>query len=108
MAISIAFKRCADVEFIGNLFHQFAGDGGLGQPVPAVYAVFANDMDPVGLAAHRVGGDIVGDDPVPSLAVELRPRMVDHAVGLGGNAESPRGGLGAIREAATNIGNTRE
>src|SRR3546814_16788934 len=61
-------------------------------------------MDPVGLAAHRVGGDIVGDDPVASLAVELRPRMVDHVVGLGGKADQQRGALRALSEAGKNIG----
>src|SRR3546814_10546402 len=70
MAISIAFKGKALFEFIGDLFHQFAGNGRFGQPVPAVHTVLADDMHLVALAPHRVGGNIVRDDPVAPLRSE--------------------------------------
>src|SRR3546814_6080307 len=49
-------------------------------PVPAVYAVLTNDMHLVALAPHRVGGHIVRDDPVTSLARELRLRVGNEVV----------------------------
>src|SRR3546814_19590655 len=88
MAISISVKRCTFFELIGDLFHQFTRDGLFAHPVPAVYAVLTNDMHLVALAPHRVGGPIVRDDPVPSLARDLRPPVGHEVVRLGGETDT--------------------
>src|SRR3546814_18496282 len=73
-------------------------------PVPAVYAVFANDMHAVRFAAHRVGRNIVRDDPVTSLARELRLRMGNEVVRLGGKADQQRRALGTRGQPCEAIG----
>ena len=75
-----------------------------GQPVPAVYPVFANDMHPVAFAAHRVGGDIVRDDPVASLAREFRLGVGDDVVCFGGKADQQRRSLGGFGKACEDVG----
>src|SRR3546814_13265187 len=61
-------------------------------------------MNAVGFAAYRVGGDIVGDDPVAPFLRELRPRMVDYVVGLGSEADQQRWTLRAFRQSRKTVG----
>src|SRR3546814_14943489 len=73
-------------------------------PVPAVYAVLTNDMHLVALAPHRVGGHIVRDDPVTSLARELRLRVGNEVVRLGGETDQQRRALRTLGQPRENVG----
>ena len=72
--------------------------------MPALDAVGGDQMDLVGVAAHHVARDVVGDDPVAALARALGLRMLDHIFGLGGKADDELRPASARGEAGEDVG----
>ena len=74
-----------------NARDQVARDLFLARFGPVLDAVGGDQVNAVAVAAHHVARDVIGDDPVGALGDLLGDRLLDDALGLGGEAdEQPR------------------
>src|SRR6185369_6586465 len=91
------FKR------IGNPFDEAARDRVLGAFIPAFDAGRRDEVHPVVGAAHHgfgsAAGNVIGDDPVGTLARALGGGMGDHVLRLRRKADQQAGALGVLGEA---------